>query len=210
MQLNESKHNQIRLNNETGRVMTDPLVPEWDPAKTLDNGTSTAPTLTLIHGGHSDPQMPLPLQWQIAPGVPVVRPIPPATTHGLPTHIEVINDQGFPTTVPHPVYWASHMARMVFEVGCGERPSAQLNKWVSREPLTLLALRGQSYARHPATRAQKGLSRLRKVSGVRAMQVAPGIIEASAVLVGTARSHAVAMRMEAQGSQWMLTAVEMR
>ena len=42
------------------------------------------------------------------------------------------------------------------------------------------------------------------------MQVAPGIIEASAVLVGTARSHAIAMRMEAVGNQWMLTAVEMR
>ncbi len=189
--------------------MTDPLVPEWDSAKTLDNGTASPPNLTLIHGGHSNTQMPLPLQWQIAPGVPAVRPIPSAVTQGLPAHIEVINDQGFTAKVPHPVYWASHMARMVFEVGCGERPSAQLNRWVSREPLTLLALRGQSYARHPATRAQKGLSRLRKVSGVRAMQVAPGIIEASAVLVGTARSHAVAMRMEAKGSQWVLTAVEM-
>ena len=42
------------------------------------------------------------------------------------------------------------------------------------------------------------------------MQVAPGIIEASAVLVGSARSHAIALRMEAIGSQWMLTTIEMR
>ncbi len=190
--------------------MTDPLIPEWDTAKTLDNGDTTTPTLTLIQGGQPNDQLPLALKWDIAPGLPAVRPVPSTKTHGLPSHIEVINDEGFPTTVPHPVSWASHMARMVFEVGCGERPAAQLNKWVSRETLTLLALRGQSYARHPATRAQKGLSRLRKVSGVRAMQVAPGIIEASAVLVGTARSHAVAMRMEAKGTQWVLTAVEMR
>lgn len=203
--------------------MTDPLVPEWDSAKTLDDGTTSTPTLTLIQGGQAGAQLPLALQWQIAPGLPAVRPVPTASANssansspnpnpnpGLPSHIEVINDEGFPTMVPHPVSWASHMARMVFEVGCGERPAAQLNRWVSRETLTPLALRGQSYARHPATRAQKGLSRLRKVSGVRAMQVAPGIIEASAVLVGTARSHAVAMRMEAKGSQWVLTAVEMR
>lgn len=210
--------------------MTNPLVPEWDAAKTLDNGVDHTPSLTLIPGGLPQEQLPLALHWQIAPGVPALRAVPTtelpsepvqsatisavettsSTLRGLPTHIEVINDEGLPTTVPHPIAWASHMARMVFEVGCGERPAAQLNKWVSRESLTILALRGQSYARHPATRAQKGMSRLRKVSGVRAMQVAPGIIEASAVLIGTARSHAVAMRMEAKGNQWVLTAIEMR
>lgn len=205
-----SKHKQIKVYIEIGRVMTDPLVPKWDSANTLDTDTTTSPKLTLIKGGQSDAQLPLALDWHIAPGLPAVRAVPPTNTHGLPSHIEVINDEGFPTMVPHPVNWASHMARMVFEVGCGERPSSQLNKWVQRDTLTFLALRGQSYARHPASRAQKGLSRLRKVSGVRAMQVAPGIIEASAVLVGTARSHAVAMRMEAKGSQWVLTAVEMR
>lgn len=184
-----------------------------------DIGGQAMPNLTLIQGGRSGQfgsdlaaeQIPLALQWQIAPGVPAVRPLPkqPATS-GLPSHIQVLNEEGMPTSVPHPVTWASHMARMVFEVGCGERPASQLNKWVSRQTLNTLALRGQSYARHPATRAQKGMSRLRRVSGVRAMQVAPGIVEASAVLVGTARSHAVAMRMEARGNQWVLTAVEMR
>jgi hypothetical protein len=183
-----------------------------------DASDHAQPQLTLIQGGldghlgadiHAE-QIPLALQWQIAPGVPAVRPLPQQGTAGLPSHIDVINDEGMPTSVPHPVTWASHMARMVFEVGCGERPATQLNKWVSRQTLNTLALRGRSYARHPATRAQKGMSRLRRVSGVRAMQVAPGIVEASAVLVGTARSHAVAMRMEARGNQWVLTAVEMR
>jgi hypothetical protein len=42
------------------------------------------------------------------------------------------------------------------------------------------------------------------------MQVAPGIIEASAVIVGSARSHAIAMRTEVIGDQWLLTAIEMR
>lgn len=215
--------------------MTNPMVPEWDTANlvssvdTMNNeslvdqgeattaATSLSTSLTLLQGGREHSvseraeQIPLALQWQIAPGLPAVRPLPSSpATKGLPSHIDVVNNEGHNISLPHPVTWASHMARMVFEVGCGERPAAQLNKWVSRSTLNTLALRGRSYARHPATRAQKGLSRLRRVSGVRAMQVSPGVIEASAVLIGTARSHAVAMRMEARGTQWVLTAVEMR
>lgn len=184
-----------------------------------DRAPAPPPNLRLIDGGIPDhidykEQLPLALTWQIAPGVPASRPlelVPDTTgTSVLPSHIRVPNEEGDLVDVPHPISWAGHMARMVFEVGCGERPSAQLNRWVSRDQLSLLAMRGRSYARHPSTRAQKGLSRLRKVRGVRAMQVAPGIIEASAVLVGTARSHAIAMRMEAVGNQWLLTAIEMR
>jgi hypothetical protein len=205
--------------------MTHHLIPQdkvsSDATPHLQN---QVPSLRLIDGGildHADhrEQLPLALTWQVAPGVPATRPLEVVPTGGTTSspaaaatsgNIRVFNEEGDLVEVPHPISWAGHMARMVFEVSCGERPSAQLNRWVSRDQLSLLALRGQSYARHPATRAQKGLSRLRKVRGVRAMQVAPGIIEASAVLVGTARSHAIAMRMEAIGNQWMLTAVEMR
>ncbi len=199
--------------------MTTPLIPSRGSAKSLE--TTPERHLTIVRGDAADSpqeaqQIPLALQWQIAPGVPAVRPTQsvgheshPGPT-GMPSHIDVMNDQGEIVSLPHPMVFASTMARMVFEVGCGERPAAQLNKWVSRGRLATLGLRGQSYARHPATRAQKGLSRLRKVRAVRAMQVAPGIFETSAVLVGTARSHAIAMRMEARGSQWLLTAIEMR
>lgn len=212
--------------------MTNHLIPQDEAsASTTDQPHNSTPSLRLIDGGipdHADykEQLPLALTWQIAPGVPATRPLElaPLTTSVqeleqtrsavgsilAPNHIRVPNEEGDLVDVPHPISWAGHMARMVFEVSCGERPSAQLNRWVSRDQLSLLALRGQSYSRHPATRAQKGLSRLRKVRGVRAMQVAPGIIEASAVLVGATRSHAIAMRMEAVGNQWMLTAVEMR
>ena len=198
--------------------MTIPLIPNRDSAKSLE--TTSERHLSIVRGetkGSSTQaqQIPLALQWQIAPGVPAVRPVPAidptpqSGTTAMPSHIDVINDQGEIVSLPHPMVFASTMARMVFEVGCGERPAAQLNKWVARGRLATLGLRGQSYARHPATRAQKGLSRLRKVRAVRAMQVAPGIFETSAVLVGTARSHAIAMRMEARGSQWLLTAIEM-
>jgi len=208
--------------------MTNHLIPQDGVGASTgatDPSADPAPHLRLINGGvpshaQDKEQLPLALTWQIAPGVPAMRPlelVPPTSraqgqsgSVGISSHIRVPNEEGDVVEVPHPITWAGHMARMVFEVSCGERPSAQLNRWVSRDQLSLLALRGRSYSRHPSTRAQKGLSRLRKVRGVRAMQVAPGIIEASAVLVGTARSHAVAMRMEAVGTQWMLTAVELR
>ncbi len=208
--------------------MTNHLIPQDEAitrARQHAHTSAHTTSLRLIDGGIPDhvdykEQLPLALTWQIAPGVPATRPLElvPPTTRGsdqsgsarMPSHIRFPNEEGDLVELPHPISWAGHMARMVFEVSCGERPSAQLNRWVSRDQLSLLALRGQSYSRHPATRAQKGLSRLRKVRGVRAMQVAPGIIEASAVIVGTARSHAIAIRMEALGNQWMLTAVEMR
>jgi hypothetical protein len=40
--------------------------------------------------------------------------------------------------------------------------------------------------------------------------VAPGIVEASAVIVGMERSHAVALRMEVTDGRWLVTAIEMR
>lgn len=200
--------------------MTNHLIPHDEGSMgTSDQFPAPPPSLRVIDGGIPDhvnykEQLPLALTWQIAPGVPATRPLElvpePTGPSVLPSHIRVPNEEGELVDIPHPISWAGHMARMVFEVGCGERPSAQLNRWVSRDQLSLLAMRGRSYSRHPSTRAQKGLSRLRKVRGVRAMQVAPGIIEASAVLVGTARSHAIAMRMEAVGNQWLLTAIEMR
>ncbi|MDA9016989.1 Rv3235 family protein [Actinomycetota bacterium] len=206
--------------------MTNHLIPQ-DESNAADGrpAPSLVPRLTLINGGIPDhvnfkEQLPLALLWQIAPGLPANRPLQlvappvPSTQEPVPTkmpsHIQVPNEEGAIVEVPHPISWAGHMARMVFEVACGERPSPQLKRWVSPDQLSLLSLRGQSFSRHPATRAQKGLSRLRKVRGVQAMQVAPGIIEASAVIVGSARSHAIALRMEAIGNQWLLTAIEMR
>lgn len=206
--------------------MTNHLIPQGESTPGVHTLARTpVPSLRLINGGIPDhvdykEQLPLALLWQITPGLAANRPLelvaPPAPSAQepvptkMPSHIHVPNEEGELVEVPHPISWAGHMARMVFEVACGERPSAQLKRWVSPDQLSLLSLRGRSFSRHPATRAQKGLSRLRKVRGVQAMQVAPGIIEASAVLVGSARSHAIALRMEAIGSQWMLTAIEMR
>jgi hypothetical protein len=100
--------------------------------------------------------------------------------------------------------------RAIYEVAQGERPAAQLRRHVARDQLATLAIRGTSYARHPAVRHCAGMSRLRQVRAVRCCLVAPGVVEASAVIVGAARSHAVALRLEAAEDSWLVTAVEFR
>jgi hypothetical protein len=167
--------------------------------------------LRVIEGGRSTVggrQMTLPLDWQVG-GLPV--------TPVAPGYLRVVRDEDeraeLATTAdgrPHPIAWTAQMARAVFEVAQGERPASQLRRHVAREQLATLAIRGTSYARHPAARSSHGLSRLRQVRAVRCCVVAPGIIEASAVLVGAARSHAVALRMEARPGSWLVTAVDFR
>jgi hypothetical protein len=161
----------------------------------------TAPRrhLSVIEGGGgSDPrQLPLPLTWQVAPGVPAHPSTPVAAVS--------LDD-----AMPDPAGWAPQIARAIVEVAHGERPPAQLSKWVTKSQLSALAARGRSFARHPAARSQGSTSRLRRIRGVRCCHVGPGIVEASAVIVGAQRSSAIAFRLQAYRGRWVVTAVEMR
>jgi len=186
----------------------------------------TRPQLRVITGHRREDaprQMALPLQWQVD-GVPAT---PPA-----PGYLRVVRDEHERAELaaiagerPHPIAWTAQVARAIYEVAQGERPAAQLRRHVARDQLATLAIRGTSVARHPASRAARearsprgmrnttgaaGMSRLRQVRAVRCCLVAPGVIEASAVIVGAARSHAVALRLEAQPDSWLVTAVEFR
>ena len=147
-------------------------------------------------------QLSLPYEYDVAPGVPAVPPVPPdlRTVGSAPEH---------PTGLPDPVAWSARLARAVAEVASGERPPTQLTKLVARDVLGHLALRGQWVQRHPSARAQRGVARLRAVRAVRACTVAPGIVETSAVLVGGDRAHAIAIRLEAVEGQWLATAVQL-
>ena len=156
--------------------------------------------LSLIEGGLADGprQLTLPLSWHVAPGVPAHPAVP----------VDIVDSPGDP--MPDPVAWTAQITRAIVEVAHGERPPAQLTRWVAKSQLSLLAARGRSFARHPAARSQGSTSRLRRIRGVRCCRVAPGIVEASAVVVGAQRSSAVAIRLQAYRGRWVVTAVEMR
>jgi hypothetical protein len=161
--------------------------------------------LRLIPGMKPDTpeQLPLALEWEVSPGVPAVPPVPPdLRIVGSPEPHEA--------SLPDPGRWVSQLARAIAEVSVGERPPGQLTRWVSRTELAKLAARATYISRHPSARAQRGVSRLRTVRAVRVCPVAPGIVETSAVLVGTDRAQAIAIRLEATAGRWLATAIEMR
>ena len=161
--------------------------------------TRTAPApapqpvaLRLLPGGRTEKtqQLALPYEWEVAPGVPAVPPIP----RGL----RLVGAEEAPdgaADLPDPGPWVARLARAVAEVSVGERPPGQLTRWVARDELARLARRGTHVARHPSARAKQGVSRLRTVRAVRVCPVAPGIVETSAVLVGGERAQAIAIRL---------------
>jgi hypothetical protein len=114
------------------------------------------------------------------------------------------------TTLPEPGRWVAQLARAVAEVSCGERPAGQLTRWVTRGEMAKLVARATYVSRHPSARAQRGATHMRAVRAVRICPVAPGILETSAVLVGSDRAQAIAIRLEEVSGRWLATAIEMR
>lgn len=169
-----------------------------------DNPTDPiqAPELRVV----PDPeQLPLALSWEVTPGVPAIPEVP--------RHLRVVGDtwasEEFPD-LPEPRQWVATIARAVSEVMVGERPVAQLTRHLTREQLARVSARAAAMARHPSARAQRGRPRARTVRAVRICPVAPGVIEASAVLVGGDRSQAIAIRIEAVAGRWLATVVDLR
>ena len=160
------------------------------------------PRLRLVPGGEAT-QLSLPYEYDVAPGVPAV-PTAPARLRTV-TLEEPVSEPDLPDIRR----WAAQMARAIAEVAVGERPPGQLTRWVERNELARLARRGQHVQRHPAARAQRGVSRLRSVRAVRTCPVAPGIVETAAVIVGGDRAQAMAIRFEAIGGRWLATVVQL-
>ncbi|MEY4136149.1 MAG: hypothetical protein RL205_277 [Actinomycetota bacterium] len=147
-------------------------------------------------------QLSLPLTWEVSPGVPAVP--------GIPRHLRVVGDPGTYDTAgldQLEVAWVARMARAIGEVAAGVRPAAQLGRWVERKQLERLADRGAAMRRHPSS--ANGEHQWRTVRSVRLCPVADGIIETSAVLVGERRSRAIALRFEALGGRWLVTAASL-
>lgn len=158
-------------------------------------------------GEHPD-QLPLPLMWEVTPGV--------SSVPELPRHLRLVGsdpaatpDEPRPPT-PQPA-WVARMARAIVEVADGDRPAVQLTRWVERAPLAMLEARGKAFSRHPAVRhRRREWSATRAIQQVRAIRICPvgvGAVESSAVLVGGGRGRAIGIRFEARGDAWVVTAI---
>ena len=169
-------------------------------------------------------QLPLPLTWQVAPGIDAVPSAPrhlrlvataPAGSYASGSNDSGPNDSGpndhEPNNAP-PIAWVARMARAVGEVGIGDRPAGQLTRWVERRQLAHLAERGAAIRRHPSSRTagtQAAMRTLKQVRSIRICHIVDGIAETSAVLVGSDRARAIAMRFEYIGDRWLITAVNL-
>lgn len=141
----------------------------------------------------SDPPDPvLPLQW----GVPE-------------RHLRIVTDDEPRLALPLPPASIAQLAKTIAEVGYGVRPAHQLNRWVESKQLALLKARGSAVQRHPSGTSLRGDRAWHQVRGIRIMPVTAESAEASAVLVGTRRACAVALRLEIVNHQWLVTAVRL-
>lgn len=165
------------------------------------------PVLHAVPGSPDPDQLPLALEWEVTPGVPAIPGLPPA--------LRIVGDapdDDVPVmaALPDARQWVAMLAQAVSEVMAGGRPVAQLTRWVARDELARLGARAAAIARHPSARAQRGTPRARTVRAVRVCPVAPGVIEASAVLVGGQRAQAIAFRIEARADRWQATVIDLR
>ena len=151
----------------------------------------------------------LPLEWQVPGGLPATPP--PARHLRLVTPLEPDNPyadgSAGASALPAPAPWVARLAPAIIEVAAGERPAGQLTRWVTRDIRETLARRGAAALRHPAGKDRP--PQCRRVRSVRVTSPAPGIVEASAVVIGSVRARAVALRLEVVRGRWLATAVEL-
>ena len=186
--------------------MSATIHPSTVPAEQESGTPGRAPALRLLPGGPTG-QLCLPYEYEVSPGVPAVPPIP-TDLHVVTTSVDD-PDRDDLAALPEPGPWAARLARACAEVAVGARPPGQLTRHVQRDVLATLARRGVAVARHPSSRTQRGITRLRSVRAVRVCPVAPGIVETSAVIVGGERAQAIAIRLEAVEGRWLATVVQL-
>lgn len=148
--------------------------------------------------------------------VPALRPAPApegeVVTRAWPVHGALAlsdpaprNPTAAAVALPEPQAWVETFVRVACEVGAGRRPPAQLQRWTTGDVFATLARRHALAARAPQ-QANRGTATV--VRSVRCCAVEEWVREASAVVVDRGRVRAVALRLEAVGGRWRVTALE--
>lgn len=129
---------------------------------------------------------------------------------GIPErHLRVVHDGEPQLQIPLQPASIAQLAKAIAEVGYGSRPAHQLSRWVETKQLALLKARGAAVQRHPAGKAMRAERQWHQVRGIRIMPVSQTAAEASAVLVGSRRACAIALRLEVLEQKWLVTAVRL-
>ena len=106
--------------------------------------------------------------------------------------------------LPDASAWAASLVVAVVQALLGQRPSAQLSRWLSDEVLSAVVRRLRQYrAASPRRVIAVGLA------SVRVQHPQPEVAEVAARVVVGGSSAAVALRLEALGERWLCTALEL-
>jgi hypothetical protein len=106
--------------------------------------------------------------------------------------------------LPDAQNWSAKLALAITQTLVGERPAAQLNRWVVDEVLAAISMyQRRSLGMHGRIAMPTALR------SVRVQHPDPEVAEVSAHLVIGKRSAAMAFRLEALGDRWLCTALEL-
>lgn len=106
--------------------------------------------------------------------------------------------------LPNAEEWSTMLALAIIQALLGQRPAAQLNRWIADEVLAaIMIFRRRNLREH---------GRIAVPTAVRSVHVQhpdPGVAEVAAHVVIGKRSRAMAFRLEALGDRWLCTALEL-
>jgi hypothetical protein len=106
--------------------------------------------------------------------------------------------------LPDAQQWSTALALAVIQALLGQRPAAQLNRWVVEEVLVAISVhQRRRLSQHGRIAVPAALR------SIRVQHPAPEVAEVSAHVAIGKRSTAMAFRLEALGNRWLCTALEL-
>jgi hypothetical protein len=106
--------------------------------------------------------------------------------------------------LPNAQEWSTMLALAIVQALLGQRPIAQLNRWIADEVLAAISMQQRRNLREHGR-----LAIPTAVRSVRVQHPDPAVAEVAAHVVIGKRSRAMAFRLEVLGDRWLCTALEL-
>jgi hypothetical protein len=106
--------------------------------------------------------------------------------------------------LPDAQAWSTTLALAIIQALLGQRPVAQLNRWVADEVLAAISM-----SRRRTMRVRGQIAIPSALRSVRVQHPSREVAEVAAHVVIGKRSAAMAFRLEALGDRWLCTALEL-
>ncbi|HAM12641.1 MAG TPA: 3-hydroxyacyl-CoA dehydrogenase, partial [Microbacterium sp.] len=109
--------------------------------------------------------------------------------------------------LPDPETFLRNISRGVLEIFAGVREVDQLARWLTEDAYRKLVTRANLAARARSARGIPAKRPVHQIVSVRHSSPADGIVEGVVIVRGTARTRAVALRLEGMDGRWRTTSL---